>query len=162
MADATVGVACDPASGSTFGIGTTTVTCTATDDSGNSASTTFAVTVDLVTSHTASAIWGEPVGVGDGGTFAANRGRNLPVKVTLAVDGANRTTGDATLTVAPCGGGAGTTVPLTYGGGRWNAAIDTGPLPGWCHTVTATIDGLTAGTFQLDLRGGEATKAKGK
>ena len=28
--------------------------------------------------------------------------------------------------------------------------------------MTATIDGLTAGSFELDLRGGEAAKAKAK
>ncbi|WP_051223458.1 CocE/NonD family hydrolase [Conexibacter woesei] len=39
-------VACDPASGSAFPVGTTTVTCTATDASGNAASGTFAVVVD--------------------------------------------------------------------------------------------------------------------
>jgi len=162
VADADVAVDCDPPSGDQFGLGTTTVTCTATDDSGNSASTAFVVTVDLVTSHTASATWGEPVGIADGGTFAANRGRNLPIKVTLAVDGVTRTTGDATLTLVPCGGGVATSLPLTYSGGRWNAAVDTRPLPGSCHAVTAAIDGLTAGTFQLDLRGGEATTATGK
>ena len=36
---------CTPASGSTFAIGTTTVTCSATDNSGNSGNGTFAVTV---------------------------------------------------------------------------------------------------------------------
>ncbi len=38
-------VVCTPASGSTFNIGTTTVTCVATDDNGNSFSCTFDVTV---------------------------------------------------------------------------------------------------------------------
>jgi hypothetical protein len=40
-----VSVACVPASGSFFAIGTTTVTCTALDAAGNSASSTFTVTV---------------------------------------------------------------------------------------------------------------------
>jgi hypothetical protein len=40
--------------------------------------------------------------------------------------------------------------------------VDTGSLPGTCHTVTALIDGLTAGSFTLDLRGGEAAKAKAR
>ncbi|MHC5004283.1 MAG: HYR domain-containing protein, partial [Planctomycetota bacterium] len=43
--DAAVAVACSPASGSTFPIGTTTVTCRATDDAGNTATCTFTVTV---------------------------------------------------------------------------------------------------------------------
>jgi HYR domain-containing protein len=36
---------CSPASGSVFPIGTTIVSCTATDDAGNSASDTFKITV---------------------------------------------------------------------------------------------------------------------
>ncbi len=46
--DATSGIAtssCTPRSGSTFAIGTTTVTCTATDKAGNTTSKTFTVTV---------------------------------------------------------------------------------------------------------------------
>ncbi|MBI3654219.1 MAG: HYR domain-containing protein [Acidobacteria bacterium] len=40
-----VGVVCTPASGTTFPLGTTTVTCTATDTSGNTATCSFTVTV---------------------------------------------------------------------------------------------------------------------
>src|SRR5207344_3026217 len=43
--DGPVAVVCTPASGSTFPIGTTTVTCTTTDAAGNTASGTFTVTV---------------------------------------------------------------------------------------------------------------------
>ena len=43
--DATPAVACSKASGSTFAIGTTTVTCTATDHAGNQATASFSVTV---------------------------------------------------------------------------------------------------------------------
>jgi len=42
-------VSCSPASGSTFPIGTTTVTCTATDGSGNSTSQSFDITVQDTT-----------------------------------------------------------------------------------------------------------------
>jgi hypothetical protein len=49
-------VACSPASGSTFPIGTTTVTCTATDDAGNTTSCTFQVTVEDKTAPTLGAI----------------------------------------------------------------------------------------------------------
>jgi aminopeptidase S len=41
-------VSCSPVSGSTFPIGVTTVTCTATDAASNTASCPFTVTVDLV------------------------------------------------------------------------------------------------------------------
>lgn len=43
-----VGVACAPASGSHFALGTTTVTCTAQDDHSNSRQTTFNVNLTLV------------------------------------------------------------------------------------------------------------------
>jgi hypothetical protein len=43
--DPSPGLSCSPASGSTFAIGQTTVTCTATDASGNSSSGSFTVTV---------------------------------------------------------------------------------------------------------------------
>lgn len=39
-------VACNPPSGSSFPVGTTTVTCTATDAAGNTSTTTFTVTVN--------------------------------------------------------------------------------------------------------------------
>ena len=39
-------IACSPASGATFAVGTTTVNCTATDTSGHTASCTFTVTVN--------------------------------------------------------------------------------------------------------------------
>jgi hypothetical protein len=38
-------VTCTPASGSTFPLGATTVTCSATDTAGNTGSSTFTVTV---------------------------------------------------------------------------------------------------------------------
>jgi hypothetical protein len=44
----TVVVACAPASGTAFPVGVTTVTCTATDASNNTASCSFAVTVSLI------------------------------------------------------------------------------------------------------------------
>src|SRR5262249_49512452 len=43
--DGVVAVSCAPASGSQFGFGSTTVTCTAADHSGNTATSTFAVVV---------------------------------------------------------------------------------------------------------------------
>jgi subtilisin-like proprotein convertase family protein len=44
-------VTCNPASGTTFPLGITKVTCTATDDAGNSAEVVFAVTVQEATSQ---------------------------------------------------------------------------------------------------------------
>src|SRR2546425_10034581 len=45
LVDSSPTVSCSPASGSTFALGPTTVSCTATDSSGNSASGSFTVTV---------------------------------------------------------------------------------------------------------------------
>jgi len=45
LVDSDVAVQCTPASGSMFALGTTTVSCEATDDSGNSATGSFTVTV---------------------------------------------------------------------------------------------------------------------
>ena len=54
FSDATSGLAkkgCTPASDSTFPIGTTTVTCTATDKAGNSESGTFTVTITITVTN---------------------------------------------------------------------------------------------------------------
>jgi hypothetical protein len=152
-------VGCSPASGSTFPVGTTTVTCTATDASGNATSNAFDVVVEHVPATSASAVWGEPIGADD--PFVGNRGRTVPVKVVLLVDGQVRTSGDAHLRVEACGGGAAAmTLRLAPSSGRWEAHLDTARLTGDCHRVTAVIDGLDAGGFTLELRGTEAA-AKG-
>jgi hypothetical protein len=52
IVDGSVPVNCSPASGSKFPVGQTTVTCIATDNSGNSSSASFTVTITLV-DHTA-------------------------------------------------------------------------------------------------------------
>lgn len=152
-------VGCTPASGEDVGTGPTTVTCTARDASENSVSDSFDVTVAYVAPHTASAIWHEPVD-GTGSTFVANRGRTLPVKVSLFVDGVEVTTGAAELWVTPCDGGTALDLALTFGGGRWNASLDTSALAGSCHSVTAWVDGLPAGTFTLEIRGTEPVQAR--
>jgi hypothetical protein len=151
---------CVPASGSTFGVGTTTVTCTATDASDNSSSATFEVNVEYVAPQSASAIWLEPVA--GGSVFEANHGRMIPVKVSLFVDGVERSSGQARLTLTPCGGREVVLeLPLTWGGGRWNAALDTSMLPGDCYTLAVSIDGLEAGLLRLELTG-DASTARSK
>ena len=160
VVDASPPVSCSPVSGTVFAVGTTPVTCTATDDAGNSSEVRFDVTVDLdAPPHAASATWLEPV-AGSGTTFEANRGRTLPIKVRLFVDGEERTGGPATLTLTPCGSGTAIGFGLEWGGGRWNHSLDTSMLPGMCYDVTATIDGLAAGSFRLVFRGDEAANTK--
>ena len=89
----------------------------------------------------------------------AKRGRTLPVKVSLSVDAVVQVYGVARLQIEPCGGGTALVLPLSFSGGRWNAALDTSDLTGSCHVVRAVIDDLDAGSFDLVLRGSEATKA---
>ena len=158
VVDPSPDVTCTPATGDHVGTGTTTVTCTATDASGNSASDTFDVTVTFRAPHTAGATWQDPIDV-SGNTFSTNHGRTLPVKVRLFVDGSELKGGSASLVVTPCGGGTALDLPLTTGGGRWNASLDTSLLVGSCHTVTAWVQGLEAGSFRLELRGAEPTRA---
>jgi hypothetical protein len=55
LVDGSVAVVCTPASGSTFALGTTTVDCSATDAAGNTASSSFSVTVQDTTPPAISA-----------------------------------------------------------------------------------------------------------
>jgi HYR domain len=155
IVDASPTVLCAPASGSTFPVGTTGVTCTALDGSGNTSTASFNVTVHFVAPHAADANWLEPVTGGQ--VFEANHSRTIPVKVRLYVDGVERSSGQALLTLTPCGGGdVALELPLDWSGSRWNASLDTSMLPGACYTVSASIDGLSAGAFKLELRGDPA------
>ncbi len=153
-------VACLPSAGTAIQVGTTTVTCTATDASGNTASESWDVTVRHVPAVVAGVTWGEPIGSAD--PFVANRGRTVPVKATITVDGVRATRGSATLRIVPCGGGPAVELPLSQSAGRWEASIDTGTLPGGCHLVTAWWQGLEAGAFGLELRGIEAARLKSR
>lgn len=152
-----VPVSCNPASGSAFPIGTTAVTCSAADGSGNTASASFDVTValddDPPPQDPYTVNWGEPI---SGGTLEANQSRTVPLKVRLFIDGIEVTTGTAVLSVAPCGGGALVlTIPMTFNGGRWQGHLDTSSLNPGCYTVTAVVNGNAAGSFTLNLRGAE-------
>ncbi|MCX6538217.1 MAG: DNA/RNA non-specific endonuclease [Acidobacteria bacterium] len=68
--DGNVPATCAPASGSTFPLGTTTVTCNATDAHGNAAAAvTFTVTVSDTTAPVLTLAGGNPMTVEAGGTF---------------------------------------------------------------------------------------------
>jgi len=162
VADPAPTVGCGPASGSAVPVGTTKVTCTATDAAGNHTSASFTATVTFVsavspTSWTAS--WGEPVG-SPGDTFVANYKRTIPIKVAILADGAAQTSGQAAVAVVGCGGGTPLSFALSWDGSRWTGHIDTSQLAGpGCYRVTAWLDGHAASSFRLDLRGSDAAAA---
>ncbi len=159
-------VGCLPASGSTFPVGSTTVTCTATDASGNHSSGSFQVNVTFVPLVTWTAIWGEPINAGE--TFVANPGRTIPIKVDVFANGVERTSGRVVLVVTPCAGGPAVNVVLSRDSGRWTGKLDTSTLAGpGCYVAAVTVDGATAGSIRIDLRGSAAAesgtpKGKGK
>lgn len=159
VVDPSPSVACLPASGSTIPVGVTTVTCTATDASGNHSSGSFQATVSYVPPVTWGVAWGEPVG-SSGDTFVANPGRVVPIKVGIFANGVDQRSGRAVLSVARCdgaGGGAALTVSLSRDSGRWTGRLDTSALAGpGCYTATVSLDGQAAGSFQLELRGSTA------
>ncbi|MDO8576438.1 MAG: HYR domain-containing protein [bacterium] len=91
---------CDPGSGSTFAIGTTTVTCTATDTAGNSASVHFDIgvvdTTPPVVAPTGSGalVWGNADGTNpqqitleDGGTYAVSFNTAAPAYIMTTAAG---------------------------------------------------------------------------
>lgn len=82
-----------PASGATFALGQTTVTCTATDPSGNTGSASFHVSVSYFWS-------GVPAPFSADGSSTFKAGSTIPVKVTLTGTSASITNATIKLTYA--------------------------------------------------------------
>jgi hypothetical protein len=159
LADPAPTVSCLPASGSTIPVGTTTVTCTATDAAANHASASFTATVTVVSAISWTATWGEPI-ASPGDSFVGRSGRTIPIKVAILADGVAQTSGQASASVVGCAGGTPVSVGLTWDGSRWTGRLDTSRLAGpGCYRVTAWLDGHAAGSFRLDLRGGDGSAA---
>jgi hypothetical protein len=134
-------VACAPASGTIFPVGTTTVTCTATDAAGNMTSGTFLVTVHLV-----SADWG-----GQSGPLTVKAGRPVHLAAQALVDG-TPVGGTGSFVVAACSDGATElSVDATWqdGSAAWTAKLETDGLALGCHRVTLVVDGTAFGSFDL-------------
>jgi hypothetical protein len=153
VVDAHPAVSCDPASGGLAPIGSTTVTCTATDSSGNSRSASFTVNVTLaVTGDTWRVDWDEPID-GTAGSMTANGERSIPVKLRIFQNGSPVRTGTATLRITACDATLPTAEMALVWGGRWTAKIDTSTLPGTCYRVSVMVGTAEAGYFRLDLPG---------
>jgi hypothetical protein len=160
IVDANPGVSCSPASGSVAPVGDSFVTCTATDASGNSATSRIPVHVTLLTSETWSVTWEEPIG--PPAQVTANAGRTLPVKLRIYRDGVEIVTGTAFLRLVPCVAGPATVeVPLAFGG-RWTGKIDTSILVGDCFRVAVIAGTTEAGAFRLDIVGFTPVKTPNK
>lgn len=141
-------VACVPASGFRAAVGTTSVTCTATDASGNAASASFDVVV-----HLATVRWEEPVG--SDAVVMVRSGRTLPVKATAELDGAP-VSGSAHLVVSACPGATLAKVDTRTVAARWQAdaarwdgLLDTKGLAAGCHDVALIVDAVDYGSFTL-------------
>jgi HYR domain-containing protein len=160
VVDANPGVSCSPASGSVARVGDSWVNCTATDTSGNAATSRFPVHVTLLSTDTWSATWEEPIG--PPAAITANAGRTLPVKLRIYLNGVEVVTGTAFLRIVPCAGPPPTfEIPLTFGG-RWTGKIDTSVLTGDCYRVAVIAGTTEAGSFRLDLAGATPVKAPNK
>lgn len=156
--DSSPTVTCTPPPGEVAPVGESVVACTATDDYGNSSTAEFPVSVTFNEPTSWSAVWGEPTG----GTLIANHGRTVPVKVAILAGGVEQTSGSAVVRLTPCGGGDAVSVPLAWSSGRWSVNLDTSMLAQGCYVVAAVLDGHVAGSFNLELRGGETFKASTK
>ncbi len=154
--DESPAVSCTPAPGAKAPVGSSSVTCSATDASGNATTETFPVVVHLLT-----ATWDSPVG-GEPPVLVANPGRTVPIKVALALDGVAVTRGIVALSVETCdGSGTGVVVGLGWkpDAARWSGHLDTARLAGpGCYAATVILDGNAGPSFTLDLRGATAVR----
>jgi hypothetical protein len=81
--DASVGIACSPASGSTFALGTTNVACTATDDAGNVGHASF----DVVVQDTTAPVVTVPANISLEATGPSGAAAGFTVTASDIVDG---------------------------------------------------------------------------
>ncbi len=136
---------CSPASGATFPIGSTTVTCTSTDASGNHSSASFGVSVRL-----GQASFDAPIGPSN--AVDANGSRSIPVKARLTLDGADVTTGAATLVVSRCGGGTSVrSVDLVWASARWTGKLDSSGLADGCWRASVVVGSAVLGGFDVNV-----------
>ena len=155
-------VSCAPASGSAFDLGTTTVTCTASDASSNTSSATFDVTVTLAT-PTLTGTWAKPLDAGVP-ALTGRSGRNVPLKLTVSAGG--RAQGPADIaapsllvqSLAACSSSASVIEMQNAGrfawsGGAWQMGLDTSALGTGCMRLVARVNGETVATAIIELNG---------
>jgi hypothetical protein len=146
IVDGSVAVSCSPASGSTFTLGTTTVTCSATDAHGNTATSTFSVTATK---------WSgilQPVNADGSSVFKLKS--TVPVKLQLFQN--DGLTPDATATVKISIIKYSGNVEGTYAEALSTSAATTGNLFRYDATSNQYIfnwgtNGLSTGTWLLKV-----------
>jgi hypothetical protein len=151
-------VACLPASGSTFDLGTTTVTCTATDAAGNAASGRFDVTVRQ---QPATATWGSPLDGDAVPALVGQLGRTIPLKLV------GDTGGEAPVLVAERLGACEADAPaqetrplgtFEWTEGAWRLNLRTVDLGAGCWRLVATVDGAPVASAVILLTSDAAAK----
>jgi HYR domain len=168
VADSAPAVSCSPSSGSWFPVGTTTVTCTATDASGNSDSTSFAIRVVRQPAVQDPAVvlvgaWGRPLH-DTVPALVGRAGRTIPLKLFVTRNGGaqgRHAIAAPVLRIAPldaCGGTAAADPDrllgsLTWSGGAWRMQLRTGKLGPGCWRLEASVDGTVVATAVIQLRG---------
>jgi hypothetical protein len=149
LVDSSPIVVCVPPSGSTFAIGTTTVSCSATDDFGNTSIETFVITVQ----HQLKGFY-QPVDM-NGIYNVVKGGSTVPLKFEVFA-GSTEITDTAVVdtfvqTKISCTGATavddleftttgGTTLRYDSLGGQFIQNWQTPKLPGQCYRVTMTTD----------------------
>jgi hypothetical protein len=147
--DGTAPVTCTPASGSTFAPNKTTVSCVATDSSGNkSAAKTFTVWVQFSTTQTGGATFLAPLAA-DGSSVVQRSLGSLPVAFGMTGVSAPITTlSTASLTIAPVVNGVvGTFVAATPASGTGN--LFTYDAVNKRYLYNMALANLADGTFRL-------------
>lgn len=160
--DGPVAVACDPASGSALPMGTTTVTCRATDAAGNTATGSFDVTVWLDCLGPLS-----PIKL-DGGKTTFRYGSTIPIKckpvdgsagvsdatirLTIQKVNANAGNGDITPTTSTSAADTGNVMRWSADGEQYIYNLATKPLSKGTWRVTMDLDGGQTRSFLLGLR----------
>lgn len=139
LVDITVPVDCDHAAGDTFALGTTTVTCTATDAHQNASTATFDVSV----THAWSGVLAP---VTDGGSHTL--GRTLPVKFSLIGSATPVTDAVAKLYLSTV---TGETVGAEFAATSTSAAVSDNSFrfDGSAYVFNLATKDLSAGTYQL-------------
>ena len=148
LVDGSVPVSCDHASGDTFALGTTTVTCTATDAHHNASTKALTVTVAYPWSGVLAPVTAR-------GSY--NLGRTLPVQFTLNGSAAPITNAVAKLYLSRMSGG---TVGAELAATSTSAAVSDNSFryDGSVYIFNLATKGLSAGTYQLRVDLGDGVR----